>query len=394
MKTDRTQISNTNETRISRSASKLRVLVFSDAFRHRNGVGAYYDDLLRHLEPRVEIAELVCPGITASGKPQGLSIPLPSDDTQKLCLPGIPKAIKTMRRVRPNAIVIATPGPYGLLGVGLAKLFRTRLCFGYHTQYDKLANLYWNRLFGKFARRYLHALDRIFFRRACVVVANSMDTYQAALQMGADNVRLVGTPIDPRLLVPPVPHDNKVLGPVLFVGRLAHEKRIDLFLKAARDLPHVRFIVAGDGPLAQEVRQAEKDLRNLSYRGWLGREELLKTLDESEILVLPSTVEAFGTVVTEAMARERLPVVSENCGVIAWPLLAEGMEILNNGQSLTDKLNALATLPAEKREEQRRLARQRCMAFVDSTIEEWCETLIEVAWGHSVEKIENPERAE
>ncbi len=242
----------------------LRVVVFSDAYRHRNGVGAYYDDLLGHLAPRLTAAALVCPGFTASGRRQGISIPLPGDRTQRLCLPGIPKAVRVMRRIRPHVVIVASPGPYGLLGVLLAKLFHTALCIGYHTQYDKLVDLYWNRVFGGFASRYLYALDRMLFRRACYVLTNSFATYEAAQQMGAPRVRLMGTPIETQLLNEPVERVQQSFGPVLFVGRLAHEKNIDVFLEAARHMPGVPFIIAGDG--AESVSAVLID--EFHERGW------------------------------------------------------------------------------------------------------------------------------
>ncbi len=371
--------------------TELRLVVFSDAFRHRNGVGAYYDDLLGHLGPRLSEAELVCPGNTTLGKKQGISIPLPGDRTQRLCLPGLLKARHVMRTVRPHVMVIATPGPYGMLGVALAKWYRTPLCIGYHTQYDKLVGLYWHGITGGLSRRYLHHLDRILFRRARVVLTNSFPMFDAAKEMNAHDVRLMGTPIEPRLLAPPVPLQDDSFGPILFVGRLAAEKNLDIFLQASKDLPNLPFVIAGDGPEVNQVKKAAENLENLTYKGWVDRKGLVETLDASEMLVLPSKVEAFGTVAIEAMARERLTLVSEHCGIAEWPELASGLEILRDGETLTEKLRSLASLSPEERYQKRMTAREKCLAFVEETVDDWGRTLLAVARGELLSPKERQE---
>ena len=362
------------------SPEAMRIVVFSDAYGYRNGVGAYYCDLLEHLRPRIGSVEVVCPGVTPEGKQQGLSFPLPGDPSQRLSLPGIRKAWRTVRRVRPHVIVAASPGPYGMLGAALAKRFRTRFCFGYHTQYDMLTGLYWNRLFGGIAKRYLAWLDRRFFKRSDAVFTNGRHMVAIAESMGARRIQLIGTPVDKRLLGDPVPIQRDAFGPVVFVGRLALEKNVDKVIDAARELPDIPFAVAGDGPLVEVVRQAEADIPNLDYVGWLDRETLLTMLDERcEILVLPSQVESFGTVAAEAMARERLVLVSDRCGIADWPELTPGLEVTPLNEPLAPKLAQLAQMTPETRAAKRRRARECCVRFVQKTVNDWKNTLYDVA---------------
>lgn len=358
----------------------LRIAFFADAFHHRNGVGAYYCDLIAYLASRVAEAELVCPGKNEAGREQGLSLPLPGDRSQKLCLPSIPKAWRLVKRMRPHVIVAASPGPYGILAAVLAWHCKVRFCFGYHTQYGALASLYWNRVFGPLAQLYLAWLDRRFFRRSDAVFTNGTHMARTAEELGARRVKLIGTPIDPLLLKPPVPLAETSFGPVLFVGRLAPEKNITKIIEAARALPDVSFIIAGDGPLARQVQEVANERPNVEYLGWVDREALLKLLDERcEVLVLPSQVEAFGTVAGEAMARERLALVSNRCGIVDWPELAEGLEVFDADASLVPKLRELAALPHQARDAKRIRARQQCDAFVKKTVRDWKETLFDVA---------------
>lgn len=360
---------------------KLRIVVFSDAFRHRNGVGAYYCDLLESFQDSIGAADLVCPGPAPAGssqKHQGLSIPLPGDSTQRLCLPGIVKARRVMRQVRPHIVILASPGPYGLLGLLMAKIYRAKLCVGYHTQYDKLVSLYWNRVFGAVGEKYLKALDKWLFRRAEVVLTNSRPMEQAARELGSKDVRLMGTPVEPRMLAPEKPPPGDSFGPVLFVGRLAQEKNLDVFLNAARQLADMKFVIAGDGPLAEEVKQAASGLENLEYLGWVDREGLVQALDNSEMLVLPSKIESFGTVAIEAMARARMVMVSEHCGITEWPELAPGVEILYDNQQLSETLKAYANMTVDERDKKRHTARRHCEQFANATVNQWKATLLEL----------------
>ncbi|MFO7820809.1 MAG: glycosyltransferase [Lentisphaeria bacterium] len=361
---------------------ELRIVVFSDAFRHRNGVGAYYCDLLESFKGKIGESELICPGPAPAGSHQprqGLSIPLPGDNTQRLCLPGVIKARRVMRKIKPHVVILAAPGPYGLLGLIMAKIYKAKLCIGYHTQYDKLVSLYWNRVFGPMAERYLRGLDKWMFKRARVVLTNSRPMETAAWELGSKDVRLVGTPVEPRMLAPVKAPPDKQFGPVLFVGRLAGEKNLDVFLEAAERLPQTKFIIAGDGPLADEITAAAENLKNLDYVGWVNREDLVKVLDNSEMLVLPSTIESFGTVAIEAMARARMVMVSEHCGITEWPELSPGVEVLYDGEHLADALQKYIDMPLAERHRKRLYARTHCEKFAMETIANWQDTLLEVA---------------
>jgi glycosyltransferase involved in cell wall biosynthesis len=100
-------------------------------------------------------------------------------------------------------------------------------------------------------------------------------------------------------------------------------------------------------------------------------------LDRCEALVIPSTVESFGTVAIEAMARQRVVIASEHCGINAWPSLAAGLEVIRNGESLGATLQRYAAGPASEREAKARRAREAVERFVDETMRQWAEILEE-----------------
>ncbi len=113
-----------------------------------------------------------------------------------------------------------------------------------HTWYDNDLAL---RLYGM--------LDRLVLRRFARVAAVSQQVQQQLLQAGVSpqKVRLIRNGVDLSLWAAAIPSLALQGRPLVgLVGRLAQEKGVDLFLRAAanvlRHLPEVRFVIVGEGP--------------------------------------------------------------------------------------------------------------------------------------------------
>ena len=91
---------------------------------------------------------------------------------------------------------------------------------------------------------------------------------------------------------------------VAFVGRLIPEKGISSIIEASRNCELVSrravFALAGDGPLADEVKAAEGP--NLRWVGRLGKNDVSALLQQSDALCLPSRSEGFSTTLLEVGA--------------------------------------------------------------------------------------------
>ena len=145
--------------------------------------------------------------------------------------------------------------------------------------------------------RWIPRLARQILRRAQMTVCASNALADAARELGAGEVRVIGSGVD-------VPAD---VGPeatppeVLYAGRLSREKGI-LDLLAAAD--GMRLTIAGDGPLRAEVPGA---------LGFIRRDELGGFYERAAVVAVPSHREGFGVVCAEAMAHGR-PVVAAAVG--------------------------------------------------------------------------------
>jgi glycosyltransferase involved in cell wall biosynthesis len=351
----------------------LRVAFFSDSLPERNGTGAYYHDLLAHLEPRVEAVEVLQPlarrGIT------GFSLPLPGDPTQRLVLPNPFRIHRRLARLRPDIIVSVTPGPFGLLGLWLARRRGCGFISAYHTNFEALAGIYWGRIKGRVITGALGAINRFICRRSATVLVNNTGLVETVRGLGTRRVDVMGTPLERSFLGAPPAKMPAALEQVCFAGRLAAEKNIDAVLDAVREWPDLRFVIAGDGPMRAMVEAAAARYANLEYCGWLDRKALCALIDESSLLVLPSHVETFGSIALEGMVRGRLVLVSENAGIHDWAQVAGNLYALGSGETLAHAIGRIQRQPPETLRRTGEDAREGALRLHRETVDQWISVL-------------------
>jgi glycosyltransferase involved in cell wall biosynthesis len=357
--------------------SRLRILICCDAAIERNGVGSYYGDLIEQIGPSVAAIELLAPGY---GPKPLLSFPLPGDSTQQAALPAGWRLARVFDELRPHVVIIATPGPYGMTGARLARRRGIPFIYGFHTHFEALSELYWNRLMTAVATRYLESRNRKLFHRAALTLAHSDSMVELARRLGAGRAALAATLLPGRFDSPPEAKSGPVKN-VLFVGRLAAEKRIDRLLDAAAKRPDLVFSFAGHGPLSDTVASAEQTRDNVRHLGWVERERIPGLLAEHDVLVLPSDVESFGTVALEAIACARPALVSTHCGIGEWPQLDEVLYRFDPDEpdAMVEALDQLVALPEGQRRERAEAGVAAYAAIRDEGRQAWLETLLEVA---------------
>lgn len=348
-----------------------RVAIVSDSLPERNGVGAYYCDLLDQLSERDCETCLLCP----DGKSDFIKFPLPGDSTQRVWIPSVRRFRREMDALKPEVIIAATPGPYGLLAAWWARRLGVPLVIGFHTHFSGVTDQYRNPFLRGFSRFYFNLADKVLFRYGDLVLANSEAMVELAEKLGAKRVEVMGTLLPSASLnTPPTPIRDSIER-VLFAGRLAPEKRVHWVIDAARELPDIEFTIAGDGPLKNEVMKAAEELPNLEALGWVARDDLLAQMDRADMLVLPSVVESFGTVALEAMARERLALVTPTCGIVEWPDLASALHTIGDGESVADAIRRIAALPSAERGETAQRARAAAAELNENSVMHWFSVL-------------------
>jgi glycosyltransferase involved in cell wall biosynthesis len=290
-------------------------------------------------------------------------------------MPHFRRMLARMREIQPHVIVVPAPGPYGILGFLYARMLKVPLCVAFQTDLEKLAELYWHPMLAAPSMGLLRWLNACVFGAGDAVVTISNAMMEKAWRAGVHDVRLVGTPLGKAFVSDPVQPLSNDLDRVLFVGRLAPEKNLEAYVEAAAALPNVTFRIAGDGPLRSFVEERAAALPNLEYLGWQSRDGVVNALDDVDMLVLPSKVEAFGTVVLEAMARRRLVLTSAACGINDWPSLADGIYTFKPEENLGAVIRDIGALSPDERDKKAAYAMMQSRAVNEETVDEWLAVL-------------------
>jgi glycosyltransferase involved in cell wall biosynthesis len=103
---------------------------------------------------------------------------------------------------------------------------------------------------------------------------------------------------------------------ISWIGWLRRVKRPHLLIQIARALPHLRFVVCGPvmdfGPdieYGQQIVEEFKQVPNIDYRGYVDREETLRIIAQSSLLLSTAIAEGFPNTFLEAWISS-VPVIS------------------------------------------------------------------------------------
>jgi glycosyltransferase involved in cell wall biosynthesis len=164
-------------------------------------------------------------------------------------------------------------------------------------------------------------------RRAAFVAARSPAAAALVRRLGAaGEVVLAPHPV-PNWDTPA--HTNGRPFTIGFAGRLVPDKGIDDLVRAASRLEApVRLLLAGDGPLRNELQRASLPCGEIAIWTGLSHDRVCEAYAEMDVLVLPSRstprgAEQFGRVLVEALWCG-VPVIGSDCGEIPWVIETTG----------------------------------------------------------------------
>jgi glycosyltransferase involved in cell wall biosynthesis len=103
-------------------------------------------------------------------------------------------------------------------------------------------------------------------------------------------------------------------GTALYFGRLSEEKGVEDLLRAATEVPELKIVIAGDGPLrtSLEAHTARERLQNVTFAGHVTGPALQNLIANSQFTVFPShAYETFGKSILESYAQARAVIASD-----------------------------------------------------------------------------------
>ena len=98
----------------------------------------------------------------------------------------------------------------------------------------------------------------------------------------------------------------------LFVGRLSKEKNLQFLVEVFNSLPLLKLTIVGSGPMAEELALIAHN--NITFVAHVPNQDICEMYLAHDIFILPSTREAWGLVVDEALHYGLPVIVSRNVG--------------------------------------------------------------------------------
>jgi glycosyltransferase involved in cell wall biosynthesis len=295
-------------------ATGLRLALCTDTFEPQvNGVARTLERLVRAIEARggaVQVLTVEDPDAERDARVVRLpAVPFWAYPQLRVAAPAVIAARRSLELFKPTLVHAATPFGIGLGARLAAKQMGVPLVTSYHTH------------FAAYLRHYkLEALDGIswpflrWFHNSGVRTYAPTDhvrreleaqhfTNTAVWSRGVDAARFAPAHRSRALRTSLGVSDDERL--VLYVGRIAPEKGIDVALAAmqqvAAQMPgRVRFVMTGDGPSEEKARAAAP--AGTIFTGRLSGDALSQMYATADLFMFPSETETFGNVVLEAMA--------------------------------------------------------------------------------------------
>jgi glycosyltransferase involved in cell wall biosynthesis len=257
------------------------------------------------------------------------SVPLVFERTQRLALPLERLIVSSARRARLDVVHTQTPFGIGYAGVQAGRALGIPVVHTYHTYYAEY--VHYLRAGARLARRLTPAVSRWFCNLHDWVIVPSHDIEDLLAGYGVRRpleVLMTGVPIPPVATPEERVLARRELGlapeerALLFVGRIAREKNLDLLLDAMPELlardPRLVLFLAGDGPdrLRLERAVVARGLaREVRFLGWVPHDAIEPCYRAADVFVFPSLTETQGLALLEAMARGCAVVAAHGPGV-------------------------------------------------------------------------------
>ena len=302
--------------------SDLRVALFSGNYNYvRDGANQALNRLVGYLlrqgvHVRVYSPTVKEPAFPATGDVVSIpAIPIPGRSEYRLPIAVPARVRRDLAEFNPNVVHVSSPDIVAHRAVSWARRHKVAAVASVHTRFETYLAYY----HLQFLEPDVRAILRRFYHRCEVVLAPAESTAMVlrAQRMNRD-IAIWGRGVDREQFNPErrdlewrrsvgVPDDEMV---IVFLGRIVMEKGLEVFAEAIlnlidRGVRH-RVLVIGEGPARPWF---EQQLPDAIFVGEQTGPDLARALASADVLLNPSTTEAFGNVTLEAMACG-LPVVA------------------------------------------------------------------------------------
>jgi glycosyltransferase involved in cell wall biosynthesis len=307
----------------------MRIALFTDTYPDDvNGVARTLGTLVEHATARGHEVALVTPRVSdapaahARAHRQLFGVPVPIYPELQLARGLDRRGRRMLDDFAPDLVHVATESTVGFSGRRWAARRRVPLVTSYHTNFPAYLHDYHLGPLEPLVWRYL----RWFHARSLVTLCPSRDTLESLTDHAFhDRLRIWSRGVDTELFRPErrseevrrriAPGAARIL---VYVGRLAWEKRVDVVLDAYPRVraalgPGTALVFVGDGPAAARLRARAP--AGVHFTGFLRGVPLAEAYAAGDLFVFASDTETFGNVCLEALSSGLPAVVADKGGV-------------------------------------------------------------------------------
>lgn len=273
------------------------------------------------------------------------------------------KVVRKIKRLKLDLILSQTEFSLGIFAKLVAKKLDIPVVHTYHTMYEEYMHYVSKgiEISPKIARKY----SKSFCNGVNGVIAPTHKTERLLISYGVQTpIRVIPTGIDfspfeaSHYSVEEITNLKQVFNIplehpiVLFVGRVAKEKSIDVLIKAmpllTQKVPDAKLVIVGDGPCRLELEELANKLAvrdSVIFTGMQPWSTIGKMYQLGDVFVSASVTETQGLTFAEAMAAS-LPVVAQEDESIAG-LIRDGYNghLFHNHEELASVLENILTQP-------------------------------------------------
>jgi glycosyltransferase involved in cell wall biosynthesis len=264
------------------------MIIVTDTFRQTNGVSTTYKNLKSIAKSRNLRFKVIHPSLFNW-------IPMPLYPEIQLSIQPL-RLWRTLNRINPPQIHIATEGIMGLVARTWCKVHRKPFTSSYHTRFPEYLKV----MLG-IPLCWTYAYLKHFHAPAKTTFVTTESVYKELTQHGFKHLTVWTRGVSEQLISKQVFAPNSQKLRVLNVGRISKEKNLDE-LCAYQD--QFEISIVGDGPYLKELKEKYKKVTFLGYK--FGK-ELADIYAQHDIFAFPSRTDTFGIVMIEAMCNG-LPV--------------------------------------------------------------------------------------
>lgn len=240
------------------------------------------------------------------------------------------RAMNIIRKWKLDVIHSHTEFSVGTFARIISRQFNIPLVHTYHTMYEDYTHYITKGYFDKSSKKIVEYLTLFYCdRTANELIVPTQKTYNLFKEKYEvdKNIYIIPTGIEierfyeenvDRKKIEEVRKKLKLEDNsfnIVFVGRLAKEKNIDLLLEAHKNIikekPNINLIIIGDGPDLEEYKETSRKLgieRNVIFAGKVPWEEIPAYYRIGDVFATASTSETQGLTVIEAMAASIAPI--------------------------------------------------------------------------------------